>query len=369
MTRLRHVGVGVLTVGVLVSCTNGHAVSGSTPGSTPGPSSGGSPGGGPTHRLVYRVTDTSSPSVNVTTVVQEVEPPYRARTLTFQGEGTSMPLGGSAWADGALYTINADGMVAQSAVVTPGEAGPDSRLAVSLPVAEAQHLLRRTGRATVLRVDCTQWESKEPLDSGTFAAASGGNHATSCVDAQGRILQDQWYLSGVLVRTRVAVELTDAPALDDARLFGGQTPIPPPAGAVTEEVKPLTGPADHDFGVRAAHPPAGFGFDGAVALRDNVAGETTPVPVRVGQVSAYRRGEDLVVIKRLVSLVGPQSLPTRGAVLDLGGLGKATLEATFGGLVVTFVSTTGVLVSVTGSVGEAELLAWVGTLTVVAVPL
>jgi hypothetical protein len=184
--------------------------------------------GAPSQRVVYRDVD-SAGAVSTTTV--DVLPPYRARLVTRAADGS---VSGFAWDEGSLYSIGAAG-VARTAAVSPGFAGPLSGLAVSLPVALRQHVVQRLGSSQVLGRDCTQWLSREPLDAFPFAPATSRDRTTTCVDADGRVLQESWRAGGALVRTRTATEVGPGPSLVGADLLPG---TPCPRTAPTSSVPP-----------------------------------------------------------------------------------------------------------------------------------
>jgi hypothetical protein len=310
--------------------------------------------GTPSRRVVYRVVDDAG---QVTTTTVDVSPPYRARTVTRDAKGTVT--GGFAWDQRGLYSIGPT-TTAQTAAVAPGLPGPYSGLAVSLTVAERQHLLARAGTGTVLGRPCVQWVSADPLDGAPFAPATGQERTTSCVSADGTLLSETWYVGGRLVRTRTATEVGRGPSLDGPALYD-HTPDPlPTAGTAfvvrdaprTELVRLMQVPAPPD--------PPGFSPDVSVAVLDRDAGGTGFS--REASVLTWRRGTDLLVLRLERDLSGSSKGTVRGVPLDLGVLGAGHLEPVLAGLRVVVDGPTGLRAIVTADLPEDELLAWVRTL-------
>ncbi len=293
----------------------------------------------------------------VSTTTVDVSPPYRARSLNRDGSGAVT--GGFAWDERGLYSITSAG-TAQTASIAPGFPGPYSGLAVALPVAERQHLVRRGGSSSVLGLDCEQWLSAEPLDGAPFAPVSPDARTTSCVDAEGRLLAETWYVGGKLVRTRTATGVGPGPSLAGAALYEGPpTPLPSSGTGFVVRDSPraqllrlLQVPVPSD--------PTGFRPDASVAVLDLDAAATGFT--REAGVLTWLRGVDVVVLRLERDLSGSSRGTVRGAPVDLGVLGTGHLEPVLAGLRVVIDGPTGLRALVTADLPEDELLAWARTL-------
>ena len=306
----------------------------------------------PSQRVVYRVVDGSGA---VTTSTVDVSPPYRARSVTRDANGTVT--GGFAWDKRGLYTITQTGST-QTAAVVPGFPGPYSGLAVALPVAASQRLVRSAGRASVLDRPCTRWLSAEPLDGAPFAPATTQDRVTSCVTPDGILLSETWYAGGRLIRTRTATSAGPGPTLDGSALYGG-TPTPLPSGATASTVTDASrAELVRLMQVPAPHDPAGFAPDASVAVVDRDAAGLS----REGFVLTWRRGTQLVVLRVERDLSGSSKGTVRGAPVDLGVLGTGHLEPVLAGLRLVVDGPTGLRAIVTADLPAAELLSWVRTL-------
>lgn len=302
-------------------------------------------------RVVYRVVDGGG-LVSTTTV--DLAPPYRARTVTRDARG--VVTGGFAWDQKGLYTITTTG-TAQTSAVAPGFPGPFSGLAVSLPVAAAQHLVARAGTSTVLGRTCTRWLSAEPLDGAPFAPATRADRTTSCVGSDGLVLSETWHAAGRLVRTRTATSVGGGPSLDGSALYGGTpTPLPASGGGLVVREAPRA-ELLRLMEVPAPPDPAGFRPDAAAAVleRDTAGSGFT----REASVLTWRRDDDLVVLRVERDLSGSSKGTVRGATVDLGLLGTGHLEPVLPGLRVVVDGPNGLRAIVTADLPQDELLTWV----------
>lgn len=312
----------------------------------------------PGERITYRLEDTTVSPAAVTTSVVEYARPYLARTTTYEGPDSASPLqGGFIWTADALYTVTPDGAIQQTQLVPPSVAAPATRFDVALPIAETQHLVARLGTSVVLGRGCTLWSSKEPLDGLEISAPTKVDHTTSCVDAQGVLLSERWVLGSKLVRTRTATAVESTIGLTARTVFTA-SPTPVPGGFSEEAVTPIR-LDEQGFGITLGLPP-GFGLDRSVKTARSIGGGPTPTVVRIGEVDAYRSGEQLMVLRRTKDLVGTAIPSSRGSVVELGALGRGRLEPIATGCRVT-VLTKGILVVATSTAGPDALLTWLRT--------
>jgi hypothetical protein len=270
-------------------------------------------------------------------------------------------MGGFAWDETGVYTLNPDGWAAQTEYVGPGFPGPFSQLDVALPVALRQHLVVSAGAGQVDGRPCTRWLSQLPLDGARFAAATAGDRTESCVDAAGRLLSDTWQVAGKVVRTRTATAVGPGPSLAGTALFGGRAPTPlPTQGSAyvvrTSTAKELTGLMQ----VPNPKGPDGLRADRASAVLDVDA--TRQGIAREAAVLTWTGRSALAVLRIERDLQTGLGRTVTGAPVDLGALGMGRLEPVLAGLRVTVVGPTGLRLIATADLPEPALLAWLRTL-------
>ncbi|HUR14493.1 MAG TPA: hypothetical protein VM097_08365 [Mycobacteriales bacterium] len=310
-------------------------------------------------RVVYRVEDRAQEPVRVTTVIVEDAPPYRGRSRTLAGQppGTT-DLGGTAWDEARVYLLTPGGARVVQAV-PPGFSGTARGLDVSLASALRHGLVRSTGTRQVAGRSCTEWVSKDPLDSAAFGPASATDRTTSCVDADGLLLAESWTLHGRLARTRTAISVGRGADLSGTALLSGREPVPAPTSGPGERVQ-VVSRAVLLKALAVAEPPAPQGFspdrEAAVIQLDpdgRIAVE--------GGVLTWVNGQRLLVLRLERGLVRPLTPPTRGVVVPLDGARSARLTATSVGLRLSF-GQGSFVVTVTADLPEDALLAWAGSL-------
>jgi len=287
--------------------------------------------------------------------VVEVDRPYRARLRTYDAKGAQT--GGFVWTEAGVFTLKAEGPQ-RSQDVPPSRPGPDSYLDVALPVAEAEHLVRRDGTGSVLGRPCTWWLSRVSLDSVPLELPRGGDEVRSCVGDDGLVLSSTWTIGGrpaAVVRRVVAIG--SAPALTDQVLFGGDAPT---GGLGLVRVKALDVPAEPPLALHAVAPGPGWAFSrgGLTATLAQPNGEA----VSNGDRAVYVRDGRLAWLAEDQDLTGPPSPPSEGERVALGSLGEGRLTPGYGGLVLRFLQPKGVVVSLSGHLTRAELLAWARSL-------
>jgi len=315
--------------------------------------------GRPSQQVVYRVDDTSTDTIRVTTQVHQRDGHYRARLTTLEGAPPGgKSLGGVAWDSRRQYLIRADGAAESVQDVAPGFTGADSNLDVALASAVTHGLVRRAGSDEVAGTACALWLSKEPLDTSTWALPTAIDTTRSCVSADGRLLRDEWTLGGRLVRTRTAVSVGDGPSLEGDRLLGGQSPGPLPTTAPLEQTKEVAAEQlVQALGIPLPQPPTGFRLDRSTAVlqQDRVS----PTAVE-GGVLTFTSGDALVVLRLERGLGQRLTVRSVGVPVALGGR-KGWLDPGLLGLRLSFAGGQGLVVTVTADLPEAELLAWAGS--------
>ena len=313
-------------------------------------------------RIVYLVVDSTTHPAQTSTVVTDIAAPYRARTVTYRGNGADgQSVGGFGWDQAGVYTIDPDGSAAQSEYVGPGFPGPYSRLDLALPVAERQGLAQALGSGQVGGRSCSRWLSELPLDGAPFSAATPVDRTESCVDSAGRLLSDVWQVSGKLVRTRTATTVESGPSLAGRALFGGRPPTPLPTQGSAYVVRPST--ADELAGLlQVPEPtgPAGLRADSASAVLD-LDGARQGF-AREAAVLTWTGPAQLAVLRLERDLQPSGGRTVRGARVNLGPLGIGRLEPVLAGLRLTVEGPRGLRLIATADLSEPALLAWVRSL-------
>ncbi len=355
------VGLLAVSLGVVLSVRPGPA-----PKATE--EQAGAVGEGIAYRIVYRVEDHSRSPIRLTTQVLDVSQPHTARLVTYEGPPPgAASLGGLAWDVAHQYLIEPGGVVREIQQVPPGFAGVDAHLDVALPTALRLRRVERQGAATVAGHSCTQWLSREPLDSAAISPPTAADGAVTCVDDAGRILRDTWTLRGRLVRVRTAVSVGAGPSLTEPAMFVGVTPVPAPSGISPESVKEV--PVERlasALGIPVPPAPPGLTLDRSVALIDVDRTGSVPQVVREGAAISWTDGRRTVVLLVKRGLTAPMVLPSGGAQVPLfaavSGTDTARLSPVLSGLKVELLTSRGLLVTITGNLPEQDLLGWVRTL-------
>ncbi len=316
--------------------------------------------GTPSQRIVYRVEDRTH-GLRVTTVVADSVAPYLGRSVTLEGPPPGgVSLGGAAWDADTQFLLKATGEAAVVQEVAAGTAGVYPSLAVALASAERHGLARRTETATVAGIACQGWLTQSPLDSDPLTAATATDRTVSCVDADGRLLQDTWTLGGKVVRVRTAVQLGAGPTLEGAGLLQGRSPQPADPQQAREQVRvePVQRLADA-FAIPVPLAPKGFELDRATAFVTlNDAGEHRTE----GVVFTYRAGTQLAVLRLEQGLGFRLPQGTGGVAVRLPGRAGARLTPQVNGLRLDFSPRTGRNARIVSSLTEDALLAWAATL-------
>lgn len=229
----------------------------------------------------------------------------------------------------------------QLATVAPGEAGSRWQSDVALVWAETAGLARRDGTGEVAGVGCAWWLTRDPLDAADVAAPTATDRTRSCVDAEGRLLADEWLSDGALLRRREAVRVE---VLRDLDPFDGGAPaaLDPRLATTAVEAREPEG-----------EPPAGCRWTSASRVLEAAPGTSDLVRRTSRRVAEC--GARLVVVDDVEDLTGPPA-PRGVPGPDVGGL-TSTVRGTAGGLVVE-VAVEGSLRRVRSGLPLGEVVAW-----------
>lgn len=300
--------------------------------------------GGPPRPGLELVVEISREGLPATTERILIRPPFERRSgpegavTTLTGDGVSMKAG-----DGSTILL--------PGLPSPAWLGSDAvvRSAVELG------LLTRTGLDDrLLDRPCVVVLSAEPLDAGTWRPPEPESETRSCVDEDGVVLLDDWFLGGRSVRARTVVERIEHADIDDSQFRVAATRTP--SGL---EVRLLDAP-DGSFHFALPEPPLGFQA-GPVAVFDR--GGLDGSTAGHGERWVFTDGRAFLALEQERALDGtPVPL---GDVTEIQFAGAtATVRAGASGLDVSWI-VGDTRITVSGTITLADLEAWAATFEVV----
>jgi hypothetical protein len=270
-------------------------------------------------------------------------------------EGPPGPVSGLVATGGHLYRLDPDRAVDlgdQGPAVAPG----DLRLAAQLPALERLGLAEARGTAAFAGRACRRFRFGGPVTD-PFKQPSDAEYADVCIDADGLVLAEEWYLDGKILRRTEAETVNVTPPGDEAFDLGGRPVVPAPAVTLT------TLPADRlpDTGQpywTADPPPAGFALHGRYRTAPADPASGLPLSGATVTADAYRSGVDVVWVEHRTGTDLPVEPPTgTGERVEAGTLGGGWLWLTPQGPQVRVAQERQVVV-VRGTVGPDDLLAF-----------
>ena len=314
-----------------------------------------------TARVVYRV-ETAGEEVSVLTDVLSVRRPFESRMETKLGE----PPGGDSVSSRIgwyLHTATVGGGAQPSLLeVAPGAPPTDLRLDAVLPVALEHELIERREVRRVAGRECQVYRSLQTL-AARVQPPTDDEHADTCVDAAGLVLEEVVTVDGDVLTRRVAVEVDESPSFDDGLFRADGTPVEAAAGGgFVRRVKDGSTPPGEFFVVDA--PPAG-------AQRLGLFSVVPPQPENFGDdplressrraavVEAWQRGGDIIAVEQGGTLRGAAPFePTPGVPkVTVASFGEAELLVTGSGIELRVVRDGGRYVRLYGTVPPDELIA------------
>lgn len=311
-------------------------------------------------RVVYRV-ETAGEELSVLTDVLSVRRPFESRMETKQGappgdDSVSSRIG---W---YLHTATLGGGQPSVLEVPPGAPPTDLRLDAVLPIALQHDLVERREVRRIAGRECQVYRSLQTL-AARVQPATEDEHADTCVDAAGLVLEEVVTVDGDILTRRVAVEVDEAPDFDDDLFRSDGTPIQPAAGGgFVRRVKDGSTPPGEFFVVDA--PPAGadrLGLFSVVPPQPENFGDD---PLRESNrrasiVEAWQRGTDVIAVEQGGTLRGGEPFePTPGVPkLTVGSFGDGELLLTGAGVELRVLRDGGRYLRLYGTVPPEELIA------------
>ena len=142
--------------------------------------------------------------------------------------------------------------------IAPGSAHVDGDVATS--VLEWRHEVR-----TILDRDCQVVRAGGPIDVATLEPPTSTDFADLCVDADGLVLQEEWFVGGDVFRRRTATELDTSPRIADADVTPtAAIPDGVPGGTFVEVTPDSRAPSVTHWELPSA--PEGFSLVGRFAF-------------------------------------------------------------------------------------------------------
>lgn len=311
------------------------------------------------YRIDYRVESSGSGEVVVTSDRLLVRRPFEARLETYSApEPEGSPSSVQVESFGSL---RADGEDSAPVVVAvpPGSPGSDPRVAVALPDALDEGRFALGERREVLGRTCQVVRTATILAVGDLAPPAAADHADTCIDADGLVLEEVLVADGAVLLRRVAIDLELDPDLDDGIFDAGEQTIPVDSGGgFVAETEPDSRQPGRFFRSR---PPAGFERLGRYVVIPPQQENFTD-PLRRGNRLTYLSdvfvdGASVVVLDQGGTFGGVDPFPDRqGVEVDVAGLGTGLLSFGRGGPTVLVPQDGGKFLRARGTVVPAVLI-------------
>lgn len=319
------------------------------------------------YRVVYRLDDLSNDEAEPSTDEVWVRQPFDSRLETSSGEPPGGDLLSVQVAEVDRLRLPSD--EAQPVVVArvPRLAVSDVRVAPILDDALDRGLLELGGQRVVAERRCQVVRSGTLLGSGPLVAIGRREHAESCLDADGLLLEETLFIDGEPTIHRVAVEVDTDPELDDDLFDAGPIDRPVEDVGSARPVDPDAGALGEFWTLPGNEPPAGFarvGRFGIIPPQPELFQRQEMTPIVAGTADVFERGADFVVVYQggthgRVDAFGSEAGAERVDDPELGD-GELILSAL--GSEVRFRRPAGRFVHVIGSLGRDELVAIAGSL-------
>ena len=289
-----------------------------------------------TYRIDYRVVARGGGDEVVTSDRLLVRRPFESRLESYDD---AVPRGDPASIQVARLgrlLLDGPGRNAVVAVRPPAPGASDLRVDAVLDDALDAGVLERRERREVLGRPCQVYRSAAPLTTHALSrAGDASEHADTCVDADGLVLEEVLVDDGDVLLRRVAIDVEVDPALTDEQFETGEPTVPENlGGGLWRELTPTSRTPGRFF-----EPELPPGFDRAGRYAVVPGGEPDPsgLPItsqrRVTFVSDVLADErDVIVIDQGSTTDGSQALPgapdgARTVEIDAIGTFTVVLDA------------------------------------------
>lgn len=281
------------------------------------------------YRIDYRVESRGGDDAVVTSDRLVVRRPFESRLETYDGPvPDGRPSSVQIEAFGALY---ADGVESEEVVVAvpPGPPGADPRIEAGLASALEEDRFELGPRREVLGRTCQVIRTATLLATGDLAPPGGRDHAETCIDAAGLVLEEVLVVEGSMLLRRLAIDVDVEPEVDDEMFETGDQTVPVDSGGgFLAETEPDSRQPGRFFQSR---PPVGHDrFGRYVVIPPQQENFTDPLlrGHRLTYLSdVFVDGASVVVLDQGGTFGGVDPFPDRqGVEVDLGELGTGLLS-------------------------------------------
>lgn len=325
---------------------------------------------GEPYRIVYRLDDLSHEEVRPSTDEVWVRQPFESRLESSSGE----PPGGEVQSVqvAAVDRLRLPSEDEHPLVIArvPGLAVSDVRVAPVLDDAVDAGLLELREQRIVAGRRCQVVRSGSLLGGGRLVPITAAEHADTCLDAEGLLLEETLSSGGEPGLHRIAVEVDTEPPMTSGLFDAGDIVVPvAEGGSSARPVDPEAGAVGSFWVLPGNEPPDGFEGAGRFSIIPPqpqlvAAGGRDPAIV-AGTADVFVRGGELVVVYQGGTLGGVVAFPpTEGAPhVDGGAIGDGEALLSAIGTELRFPQPHGHFVHVVGSLPADDLRAIARSLT------
>lgn len=315
------------------------------------------------YRIVYRLGDLSDDRVEQSIDEVWVRQPFESRLET----STNDELHGVQISALDRLRIGSSGEPLVIARV-PSLAVSDVRIAPVLDDAIDAELLELREQREIAGRRCQVVRSGTLLGASPLVPISDAEHADSCIDAEGLLLEEILYHDGAATLHRIAIEVDTEPALRDDLFDPGDITMPADGGGGSSlPVDPEVGAVGAFWTPPGNDPPEGFERVGRYSIipPQPERFEADDPAIVAGTSDVFVRGVDFVVVYQGGTRERVQAFPpTAGTpAVDGGALGDGELLLSALGSELRFAQPRGRFVHVAGTLPADELVAIARSLT------
>jgi hypothetical protein len=247
------------------------------------------------YRIVYRLDDLSDPDVEPTTDEVWVRQPFESRLETSSGSRLQ-----------AVQVAAIDrlrlGSIDEPLVIArvPGLAVSDVRVAPILDDGVESGLLELGQQRMIIDRRCRVVRSGTLVGAGPLVPITDAEHAESCVDSEGIVLEETLFSNGRPTLHRIATAFDPSPTLTDELFEVGEIVVPVDKGGGSSlPVDPDSGALGSFWVTAGKDVPAGFDLVGRYSVvppqPDRFAVPQNPAIV-AGTADVWVRGADMLVL-------------------------------------------------------------------------
>src|SRR3954453_2903131 len=217
----------------------------------------------PAWHIVYRLEERGDV---VSTDRVWVRRPFDSRLETWSGPPPGRQQGSEQVATfGRRIQRASKGGNAQTLALPPGVPASDVRIESVLNDAVDSGLMQRREVRRVAGRDCQVYRSGNLLNAGALHPATENEHADSCIDEAGLVLEELLWGDGRFISRRVAVSVEEPPSLPDQLFAVPETPIAvKEGGGSVRPLVPGSRPPGDFYELDSA--PAGFQLRGRYSV-------------------------------------------------------------------------------------------------------